>query len=85
MADPPPFSVPVKLKLGKPLVDINKLRLKNGRINYFLYQQDGTKQQMSCVDTPANRLNVAWMQIHDSPLTGQSVEELAARPKRETK
>ncbi len=70
---------PVKLQLDNPLIDLSKLRIENGRIHYFLYQQDGSKQPMSCADTHANRLNVAWMQIHDSPLTGSSVEELARR------
>lgn len=75
IGDPPPFSIPVKLKLSNPLIDLTKLKLVKGRIHYFLYQQDGTKRPMSCVDTHANRLCVAWMQIHDSPLTGNSVEE----------
>lgn len=70
---------PAKLRLGNPLIDLSKLRIQDGRIHYFLYQQDGSKQPMSCRDTQANRMAVAWMQIHDSPLTGRSVEELAAR------
>lgn len=70
---------PARLQLDNPLVDLAKLRIKDGRIHYFLYQQDGAKQPMSCTDTHANRLNVAWMQIHDSPLTGRSVEERARR------
>ena len=71
MVDPPPFSIPVKLKLRNKLINPDKLRLREGRIDYFLYQQDGSKQQMSCRDTPANRFCVAWFQIHDSPLTGK--------------
>lgn len=56
------------------LNDPSKLNIKNGRIHYFLYQQDGTKQPMSCADTPSNRLIVAWFQIHDSPTTGNVTE-----------
>jgi hypothetical protein len=72
---------PVKLELGSPLVDLSKLRIEGGRIHYFLYQQDGTKQPMTCRDTRANRMCIAWMQIHDSPFTGNSPEERAAREK----
>jgi hypothetical protein len=79
MAGPEEFYIPVKLNLRNPLLNPSKLRIENGRINYFLYQQDGTKQPMSCLDTRDNRLLVSWMQIHDSALTGRSVEELAAR------
>lgn len=75
----PEFSIPAKLRLRNKLVDLRKLRRRDGLIHYFLYQQDGSKQPMSCKDTPANRIYVAWMQIHDSPLTGRSVEELARR------
>lgn len=70
---------PAKLEFGKPLVDLSKLRIKDGRIHYFLYQQDGSKQPMSCSDTRENRMCVAWMQIHDSPLTGNSSEERERR------
>lgn len=79
MSDIPEFLIPIKLDLGRSLVDLTKLRIEGGRIHYFLYQQDGSKQPMTCPDTQGNRLNVAWMQIHDSPLTGRSVEELANR------
>jgi len=54
---------------GEPLVDLTKLRLAAGRIYYFVYQQDNTRQEMSCRDTTSNRLFVAWLQIHDSPWT----------------
>jgi hypothetical protein len=50
--------------------DFSRLRIEGSRIHYFLYQQDGAKQPMSCADTLSNRLVVSWMQIHDSPLTG---------------
>jgi len=73
------YLIPVKLQLARPLVDLAKLRLSEGMIHYFLYQQDGTRQPMSCRDTAPNRIIVAWMQIHDSPLTGRSVEELERR------
>ena len=82
MTETPAFSIPVKLKLRNKLVDLRKLKRRDGRIYYFLYQQDGSRQPMSCVDTSANRLNVAWMQIHDSPLTGRSVEEMARKNNR---
>ena len=52
------------------LNDFSKLRRANGRIHYFLYQQDGTKQAMICHD-PQQSLIVSWMQIHDSPTTGK--------------
>ena len=57
---------------AKQLVDLSKLRLRDGLIHYFLYQQDGSKQPMTCRDTPSNRLAVAWMQIHDAPLVGSN-------------
>lgn len=44
-----------------------KVRLSDGWIEYFLYQQDGTKQPMSCRDTRSNRIFVSWMQIYDAP------------------
>lgn len=50
--------------------DFSRLRIRDRRIHYFLYQQDGSKQPMSCADNLSNRLLVSWMQIHDSPLTG---------------
>lgn len=65
--------------LSAPLIDLSKLRLVDGMIHYFLYQQDGSKQPMTCRDTQSNRLFVAWAQIHDSPLTGSSAEELERR------
>lgn len=52
---------------GGKMVDLSKLRIADGRIHYFLYQQNGTKQPMDCADTPSNRLCVAWIQIHDAP------------------
>ena len=51
--------------------DFSKIRIVNGRIHYFLYQQDGTKQAMSAENTLSNRLWVSWAQIHDSPTTGK--------------
>lgn len=47
------------------LNDFSKLHLRDGRIDYFLYRQDGTRQPMNCADTPSNRLFVSWMQQHD--------------------
>ncbi len=41
------------------LTDFSKLRIgADGRIHYFLYQQDGSKQAMLCPDTIYNRLFV---------------------------
>lgn len=57
---------------GQKLNDFSKLRISDGKISYFIYQQDGTKQWMVCRDTPNNRLFVSWLQIHDSPTTGMS-------------
>ncbi len=79
MAGPEEFYIPVPLNLKNPLIDPSKLRIDGDRIHYFLYQQDGSKQPMSCQNTRDNQLLVSWMQIHDSPLTGRSLEELAAR------
>lgn len=58
------------MRASRRLNDFSRLRIKSGRIHYFLYQQDGAKQPMSCRDTASNRLLVSWMQIHDSRLTG---------------
>jgi hypothetical protein len=49
------------------LADFSRLKIADGQIHYFLYQQGGKKQPMSCADTPSNRLCVSWMQIHDAP------------------
>ena len=49
------------------LNDPSKLTIKDGRIHYRLYQQDGSMQKMDCKDTISNRLTVAWFQIHDRP------------------
>lgn len=61
------------------LRDFSKLRIEDGRIHYFLYQQDGSKQPMSCADTLHNRLFVSWCQKFDSPTTGHDVESVARR------
>ena len=50
--------------------DDTKVRRTNGRIHYFLYQQNGSKQAMHCADTPSNRIFISWMQIHDAPPPG---------------
>lgn len=55
--------------------DFSKLRISGGRIHYFLYQQDGSKQPMSCEDTLSHRLLVSWLQIHDSPTTGRKHDQ----------
>jgi hypothetical protein len=69
------FSIPIPLKLSKPLIDVKKLKFRfDGRISYFIYQQDGSKQEMSCPDTQTNRFCVAWFQIRDSPTTGHEAE-----------
>jgi len=47
------------------LTDFSKLNIRDGKIHYFLYQQDGTKQSMSLPDTYDNRLYVSWFQMHD--------------------
>jgi hypothetical protein len=52
---------------AKPLVDLSKLDIRDGTINYFIYQQNRTKQPMSCPDTPHNRQFVSYVQIHDQP------------------
>jgi len=61
------------------LNDFSKLRIEGGRIHYFLYQQDGTKQPMSCPDTTTNRLAVSWFQKFDSPSTGSDPESVERR------
>lgn len=45
--------------------DHSKLRVKDGVIHYFIYQQDGSKQPMAAPDTFHNRQVVSWIQIHD--------------------
>lgn len=57
--------------------DHGRLRVRDGRIHYFLYQQDGSKQPMSCPDTPSNRHLISWFQIHDSPTTGKKPDAQA--------
>jgi hypothetical protein len=52
------------------LLDLSKLKISAGRIWYFLYQQDGSRQAMDCADTQSNRLFVSWAQIHDAPPAG---------------
>lgn len=47
------------------LIKDARLNIKDGRIHYFLYQQDGMEQKMDCEDTLSNRLCVSWMQAHD--------------------
>jgi hypothetical protein len=47
------------------LNDFSKLTIRDGRIHYRLYRQDGTMQEMDCADTHDNRLYVSWFQIHD--------------------
>lgn len=42
-----------------------KLTIRDGRIHYRLYRQDGSIQPMDCADTPSNRLTVSWFQAHD--------------------
>jgi hypothetical protein len=49
------------------LYALDKLRIHDGRIYYFLYQQDGFKQPMNCLDTISNRLFIDWVQVHDAP------------------
>jgi hypothetical protein len=62
------------------ITDFSKIRIgDDGRIHYFLYQQDGSKQPMSCPDTIHNRLFVSWCQKFDSPTTGHDVETVARR------
>ncbi len=53
--------------MSQDLRNFSKLRILDGRIRYFLYQQDGTKQWMECRDTLSNRLLISWVQIHDAP------------------
>lgn len=62
------------IDLGTPLIKPEKLRIRDGRLDHFVYQQDGTKQWMSCANTRQNQLFVAWLQVHDSPTTGSEWE-----------
>lgn len=50
---------------GNPLKARMKLKICNGEIVYYLYQQDGSMQKMNCKDTPDNRLYVSWFKAHD--------------------
>lgn len=45
--------------------DHTKVKAHDGVIDFILLQQDGTKQSMTCKDTPANRMYVSYIQIHD--------------------
>jgi len=45
--------------------DHSKLKIVEGVIHYRLYQQDGSMQDMTCRDTPDNRMFVSWVQMHD--------------------
>lgn len=47
------------------ITDFSKLKIKDGKIYYKLYAQDGTFIPMTCEDTYSNRLFVSWVQIHD--------------------
>lgn len=51
--------------------DLSKLKIIDGRIHFFLYQQDGTKQPMDIEDTHRNRMAVSWFQIHDRYATSR--------------
>lgn len=59
------------------LRDFSKLDIRDGRIHYFLYQQDGSKQSMDCADTLDARMFVSWAQVHDAP-TGFVSPDLAS-------
>ena len=56
------------------IYDFSKLNIRDGRIHYRLYQQDGSMVEMTCADTPDNRRVVSWIQIHDrrDPNAGRS-------------
>jgi len=47
------------------MIDLTKLKIKNGTIHYKIRQQDGMFQKMTCADTTSNRLFVQWVQVHD--------------------
>ena len=53
----------------EPLIRLEKLNIRDGVIHYFIYQQDGSKQPMTCRDSQHNRMFVSWVQIHDTPGT----------------
>ena len=48
-----------------------KLDIRDGRIHYRLYQQDGSMQSMDCQDTLSNRQFVSWVQAHDRYTVGE--------------
>jgi hypothetical protein len=45
--------------------DFSKIKGRDGRIWYRIYQQDGSLQDMECRDTYDNRVIVSLIQIHD--------------------
>lgn len=55
----------LRLTSGNPLKARAKLKIRRGRVLYKIYQQDGTMQEMTCKDTPDNRLYVSWIKAHD--------------------
>lgn len=70
------------------LVDLAKLDIRDGAINYRLYQQDGSLVPMTVRDSFGMRQFVAWVQMHDRytpqaeppPLTVASIMALDLRP-----
>jgi hypothetical protein len=48
------------------LDDQSRLDIRGDRIHYRIYRQDGTMQDMDCVNNLDNRLFVQWVQVHDS-------------------
>lgn len=73
MTAPDKMTVP----MSRDLADFSKLSIREGRIFHFVYQQDGSRQEMSCTDTLSSRLFISWLQIHDSPTTGHEAERNA--------
>lgn len=47
--------------------DFSKLKIIDGKIHTFIYQQDGSKQEMIYEDTFRNRCFVSFLQIHNRP------------------
>lgn len=50
-----------------PLVNLEKLDIRDGVIHYFVYAQNGEKIPMTVRDTLDMRRFVSWVQIHDAP------------------
>lgn len=50
---------------------MSELDIRDGRIYYRIYQQDGSMQDMDVADTLDNRRFVEWIKFHDRFTAGE--------------